>query len=549
MNFKLTDIELHFGGPLISAATKLLHPDSFDRINNSNDKDCSTFFLSERASTQISLLKGKVRKYNCDCTHFKLYSKCRHVAALTLMVRKINTQTQSIQYKDPEVSFLSTRKILENIDNDALVRYLNSYLKNDPELNAALRSRFVFHHKEDGWILGRSMLSNAISKYQNAKRPNDSSLFHIIRTIENFFFQVEDFKNILEFTMSYDLVKLICHEIKPLLVSKADSNGKISEFFGQAYHIWTELQYKIVAPEIRHEIAHHLVQQIHLIPIISHLEWHKTLETCLAETSRKYKGNEVDIDELLDKLKSHSTKVEIWLIWLKFIFLYYSEKADWKKLAPYLPSEPIQSEIIRGLLNFFIETDRAKEVFKTSKYLLNNTNISESLKEELQICILKINCESNQEELALMNAKNLYLQYKNTLPLEWIFKYFPLKFDDLVANCVEKLNTDSDELIILYIRSAAIQKKWDTIYELLGVSMDINLIQEFDGALWKVSIDQTSKLYLNWLEYWQNNFFGEPARAMLNEVYVHLQLANQYELVKRMRDEVRSKKLKHKNPM
>ena len=99
---------------------------------------------------EIRLSSKKLHKHTCECPIFQKTKVCAHISACYLYLRKqlLQHQDQSVKVKRSSgIKRKSIREMIEQVQQEDLVSFLQSYAKKDKKLSTAIRVHFLSQNK------------------------------------------------------------------------------------------------------------------------------------------------------------------------------------------------------------------------------------------------------------------------------------------------------------------------------------------------------------------------------------------------------------------
>jgi hypothetical protein len=165
-NFSIQDLELNIETEYSDAAEGLLQQGALKKLNEVERNLWSAQFVAAHTAAQeaeVQLQGSRVRAFTCECTTFKNYSMCQHIAATLWALRERKnrllaerdearrTQQSERKLRDHEkLAKLTIPNILRQTETAQLLDFVADYARQNKPFALALKARFGEQLNQDG---------------------------------------------------------------------------------------------------------------------------------------------------------------------------------------------------------------------------------------------------------------------------------------------------------------------------------------------------------------------------------------------------------------
>lgn len=526
MNFQLKDLHLHFEQALLDEAEAMVSSGDLQKISETQKNVWQLKFDYENVSTRCELsATGKVRKYTCSCVVFSLYKKCKHAAAICLLIQKIklNASGQEVNSSTTARS-IPLGKILKHTSHVELTGFLLEFAKTSPELTSLLKARFLFNYPEEYTVANDPILSVQTERLINAKRPAESNLFDIYKSVEAYFTQAERKLGQHETMAAFNILSIIGNNLNKLIRLYRHDNEKLNAMSVRLFGKYLELYRIFVAPEAKSQLAEQLLEARTLIAVVSDNSWHeKYIETLLLTLS-----NDVDFQDVKNDLfNNHFQQIKLienrsaWLMFDIQSDLLRNEKPDPGKTVRIIGQD---IDLLRSLLARLIQKLHYELVEQIIKEAIKYDEdyfaaFSEELNSILLEMAVRLHNFNKAEKLLLAN----FPANPDSRILAYVKQQFPVQFDELMAKLDAIQLAEPEQQLALEIALGEIKNDFSVPVDTIVRSNDIRLLVKYDYLFWPNNAEDTLELYKTMSKTYLETHFGEPARIFINEMFEHLE--------------------------
>jgi len=528
MNFSLKDLELHFGNALIQEASDAMQYAFIDKISNIGNDTWSIRFAADDVSPTCIIKKNMVKKYSCTCAPFNIYKKCKHTAALCILVRKIKIKSELSHDEDYLTSvernkISSVSKILEKTPAKDLIRFVTIYAKSDPDLSLALKARFMFNLDELVTLNDEVLLTQAVKRLINAKRASENSFYKIIYIIDGYIQQAEDKILLHELIQAKNIYGLLLQNFSVIYAHFPSFGQKIVDRSINSIKKLQLIHSLLVAPTAKSEVMHILLELLNGIEFVHDIDWHRNLRTALIKVSTE-QGQILKLqEELVNNVNKKELSIDIRAIYIVFWIQTNLVSSKRKSLPLYDTFEVLDQDTIRAILSDLInqyEMNLAGEIIDIVKD--QSEMYSEAFMEEIELVALDIFTRTKDWSKAHKLVLKHFKHNPDLKILQFIAEHFPEKMENLIS----ELDIQSDKYPEHKIKTQAIiyvyQHNYKGLVDLISESRDLELLLDHDKIIWTENDAKARELYLLTTNEYLENYFGEPAQIFIQKVVTHL---------------------------
>ena len=528
MNFSLKDLELHFGTSLFQEANDLIQYSFIDKISNVGNDTWMIRYPSEDLSPSCVVKKNQVKKYSCSCAAFNIYKKCKHVAALCIMVRKIKIKSELAHDEDYITSIersktTSVPKILEKTPSKDIIRFVSNYAKTDPDLALALKSRFIFNLNDMASVEDEILLSNAVKRLISSKRASESSFYKIINIIDGYYLQAEDKVLMNELIQAKNIFALILNNFAQIAAYSPSFGQKITDRSIQCFKKLQLIHSLLVAPAAKNEITEVVWEMLSSIEHVYDLEWHRSLRLTLTRITTDKDQVAKMMQDIVQKINATELSIDIRAIYIVFWLQLNQLTSKSKQIPLYEMFDVLDQDTIRGILADLIsqhEMQIAGNIIELVRYQSEMYN--SQFIEEIDLVALDIYTRTKDWS----KAHKLVLSHFRIKPdlkiLLFVQEHFPEKMDHLVEEIAEQAVGSSDIDIqtqaIIFVYKHNLQGLVDLITE----TRNLELLTNNDKIIWSSDPEKAKELYLLTTQDYLETYFGEPAQVYIQKVITQL---------------------------
>lgn len=219
-NFPLSNIEINIEDDLLEQAELL---DAGSAIKSLTEVDKNLWVAriddaDELIETEIQLNGSKVRSFTCECSFFKKYTICPHVAAALMVLRRrkvIEKEAKEAQKaaKKP-VSETPTKltipNILKRIESAQLIEFIADYARQDKQFALALKTRFTGDLVEGNFTEHyKNLIDNTLRTAKNPKgKLTPKGWLQFFTMLDEFKQKAETLFKSGELNSSFELIQL-----------------------------------------------------------------------------------------------------------------------------------------------------------------------------------------------------------------------------------------------------------------------------------------------------------------------------------------------------
>lgn len=525
MNFHLKDLQLHFDAALLNDAEAIISSGDVQKIVEIK-KDCwQLSFDYEGAVCQCQINAGKVRKYSCNCVVFSLYKKCKHVAAICLMVQKIRLRNTALTKPGESLHFrmVPLGKILQHTSQIELTNFLLEYSKHSPEISNAIRARFIFNYPEEITPEKDFVLTLQVEKFLTAKRPSENSLFDIYKSIEAYFAQSDSKLDHHETILASQILNIISKNLLKLMVNSKSDNIKLIEFHNQLLIKLHNLYKLFIAPEAKKKITEILIESLPVLPIVANNSWHEKYANILLLTCTKESDypavKQIILQHYFDKIQ-HIENKSNWLIFTIQADLIRGEKPDLSYLITRIDHD---IDIVRSLITRLISKLHYDMVISLIKQIQkDNSEYYNNFVQELTMVLLEMYIRSKNWKKTESLVLKTYPIHPDSRLLNNIKEHFPVEFELLWDKLLQIKLTDVHQQLLLELSLSEVSGDFSKPMETITSSNDIKLLANNDQLFWDRNKSETLELYKRLSKFYLETHFGEPAQEYIRQLFHHL---------------------------
>lgn len=528
MNFSLKDLELHFGQALIHEANESMQYAYIDKISNIGNDTWMIKFSADDVSPTCVIKKNMVKKYTCSCPPYTIYKKCKHAAALCILVRKIKIKSELSHDEDYLTSvernkISSVSKILEKTPAKDLIRFVTLYAKSDPDLALALKARFMFNLDELGNLNDEVLLTQAVKRLINAKRASESNFYKIIYIIDGYYQQAEDKILLHELIHAKNILGLLLHNFANIYSHFPSFGQKIIDRSINSIKKLQLIHGLLVAPAAKSEVWQILLELLEIIEYVHEIDWHRNLRSALIKVSTE-NGQILRLqEELVNKVNKKELSIDIRAIYIVFWIQTNLVSSKRKSLPLYDTFEILDQDTIRAILSDLIgqyEMNLAGEIIDIVKD--QSDMYSEAFMEEIELVALDIFTRTKDWSKAHKLVVKHFRHHPDLKILQFIADHFPEKMENLVV----ELESQSVKFPEFRVQTKAIlygyQHNLKGLIDLISETKDLELLMNNDKIIWAEDDTKARELYLIATNEYLENYFGEPAQIFIQKVITHL---------------------------
>lgn len=227
-------------------------------------------FQCESHEIEVLVSPKYVKKYTCDCNHFKTGKFCAHIAGSLLLIRKNRQEKQArkkIEAKPKStLSKITIDSIIEHIDHKILLAFMKQYARKNTKFDTALKVNFA----------RRIPVNDVNAKYKNILdkilRPltgvNESytvpSINYFVKHGQELFEQYKDAISLQSYVEAATIITLLIKKCAYALLHAKISSDQLIDL-NQALHDQVlHLLKSDIAPELREELQKKLLEIISL---------------------------------------------------------------------------------------------------------------------------------------------------------------------------------------------------------------------------------------------------------------------------------------------
>ncbi|HNJ17934.1 MAG TPA: hypothetical protein PK353_12085 [Saprospiraceae bacterium] len=539
MNFQLKDLHLHFDKLTMAEAEMLITSGDLQKISEIQKNVWQLKFDYENVNSRCELnTSGKVKKYSCSCVVFSLYKKCKHVAALCMLIQKIklNAGTKDDNPLNRTVRSISLGKILKHTSHIELTNFLLDYTKTSPELSALLKARFLFNFPEEITLENDPILTAQINRLLQSKRPAENTLFDIYKSLDAYFVQAIRKIDQHETLAAFNILSIISKNLNKLIVQYQADNEKLLGMSIKLYNKLADLNRLFVAPEAKNQLSELLLEGRELTTTITNTEWHeKYIEVLLLNLSNNSDFQNIK-DELFNKYFKQIRLIENRSAWIMFDIqsdVLCNVKPEPTNIATNIGED---IDLLRSLLTRLIPklhyelaskliTQCCKQYptyFSTYTHELNSI--------QLEMAVRTHNWKK-AEKLLLSD----FPHNPDGRVLLYIKEAFPTHFEEISNKLSQIKLPDTEQQLLLEMVLSEVSGDYLAPMNTIIASNDIRLLVKYDHLFWKKNPEETVELYKTLSKLYLETHFGEPAQTFIHDMFQHLENNKRKEEVRTIR--------------
>ncbi len=263
MDFKLSKIEAHVQEEDLVKGELLLESGGIQQLFElekhlwlAKIKDGNAIY-----ETEIKITPSRVSALSCECVTFKSEGMCAHNVAVMLAVRKRLSEQKDQKPLSKKTSSsgqkkLTTRIILNNVDQDDLVQFVREYAQKNRNFAIALKARFA--SSVDG-LDSRQKYRQLLDTTISAARKGDRSISKrgiqkinkVLRELDR---QTTEAMGLRHYTVAFDIVRSIIEKMTPILRKLDDEALELHEHLAKAFKTLQDLSNAMIAPDLKRDM-------------------------------------------------------------------------------------------------------------------------------------------------------------------------------------------------------------------------------------------------------------------------------------------------------
>lgn len=240
-NFPLSNIEFNVEDDLLERA-ELLEAGSAIKSVSEVDKNIWVAKIldnDEWVEAEVQLSGSKVRTFTCECSVYKKYTICQHIAATLIYLRR-----QKIIEKEAQEAKSSIKKtlleapvkltipnILKRVDTAQLLEFVADYARQDKQFALALKTRFTGDLAQGNLSeYYKTLMDNALRGVKNAKgKLTPKGWLQFFTMLDEIKQKSESLFKTGELQSSFDLIQLALPLVHRYLRSYDSPHHKLSK--------------------------------------------------------------------------------------------------------------------------------------------------------------------------------------------------------------------------------------------------------------------------------------------------------------------------------
>jgi uncharacterized Zn finger protein len=471
---------------------------------------------SEDYTVQLTLKKGVITEYVCDCP-YDMGPVCKHVAALIFYLQQdeLDLNKKTRRKRTGQTSKPAKRKtIAQQVDElleKATHEELKQFVLEKATANAPLRnlfmSSFAHHNSDESKELYAKQVKSILKTASNRYGFIDWSASKLVsNAIDNLLESArKQFEN-QNYKSAVFISTAIMEQMTKALQYSDDSNGDIGRSIYDAY----EMLYSIAEEQISEEIRKLIIEYCFTSfdkQIYSGWDWHIGVLR-LAALLLKTEDETERIFKQIDKVQRSDYEREEAQI-IKYDILLKTKGVN--VAEKYLEQNITNSKLRRKAIQKALKKKNYEKANSLAKDGVNcDLKDKPGLSKEWYDWLLKIAQAQNDSEKIIEYARLLFIDnFGNQQDYYQILKQQvkPEKWVAFIEAVIQDITTkkrwlDTDLIASIFIK----EQWWDRLFELVKKSSDFNIIKQYEKYLSKDYSNEIVELYASHiLKYMKNN--------------------------------------------
>ncbi|MEM9888720.1 MAG: hypothetical protein AAF849_22685 [Bacteroidota bacterium] len=475
---------------------------------------------------ELKVTPTKLQSATCECDIYAEKGMCEHIVASVLQLRRRLDQIKKnspLKKTKNNTNRLTTKTILNEIEESALKRFVQEYASKDRNFALALKARFVGQVEiSDNKEKYLQILEDAIKNV----RKKDRTISHrgkqkLLKIIDELMQQSELALAQSHYRSAVFIAQSFIEKLTPIL-RKLNDSKEIENYIKKSFQVFHQLLQLPVPPALIEELwtysTHEFTKITYRINEI--VPQFYRLQRSLAEKLQSQ-------DALLDLLQEFSLQMQYSdenytrLLISRFILLEQLER--WEDSAHLVKAHLNHP----NLLLFVVRQAMSRKDYAQAKFLtergLENPNVGKTKAALEDIGIQLAQLEGNQEKQALYAASRLFSSNQ--------MKYFDLlkaahkgdwnrKVDEILTKI--QRSTYSLEQRDLIASIFASEARFDDLLDYIRKLRSLDILQTFDELLLKHRSSDVYKLYEELLLNYVKHHVGRKAAVRVRDKLQHL---------------------------
>ncbi len=471
---------------------------------------------SEDYTVQLTLKKGVITEYVCDCP-YDMGPVCKHVAALIFYLQQdelgLNKKTR--RKRTGQTSKPAKRKtiaqqvgeLLEKATHEELKQFVREKATANAPFRNLFMSSFAHHNSDESKELYAKQVKSILKTASNRYGFIDWSASKLVgNAVDNLLESaIKQFEN-QNYKSAVFISTAIMEQMTKALQYSDDSNGDIGGSIYDAY----EMLYSIAEEQISEEIRKLIIEYCFTSfdkQIYSGWDWHIGVLR-LAALLLKTEDETERIFKQIDKVQSSDyDREEAQIIKYDILLKTKGENVAEKYLEQNITNSKLRRKAIQKAL-------KKENYEKANSLAIDGVNCDlkdkPGLAKEWYDWLLKIAQAQNDSEKIIEYARLLFIDnFGNQQDYYQILKQHvkPEKWGAFIEAVIQDITTkkrwfDTDLIASIFIK----EQWWDRLFELVKNSSDLNIIKQYEKYLSKDYSNEIVELYANdILKYMKNN--------------------------------------------
>lgn len=527
-------IELSYDDQMVAEAEHLFEKKAIIDIH-SPEKNLFLFLVHDKTDREVEIFKPftKVQKSTCSCPFHQKHKICKHVIAGLFLLRD-QKKKEKIKEKQGDIikiKTLSTRTILQFVDREELIDFVQHYAKSDPSFALQLKIHFAKKvDMQDNREKYKMLLDTIIKPYTGQNKPGAAMVKAFLQVSEELVAQVYDCLAIQNFEEALSITEAgfsKCCYVRHYF-------GMESPAFTRHFQMWHSLTESFLQQKIPFNLKKRLLTFLSELVCTSyyrHTETDANLLRIIHEHgSRQVKSKLVSI--LLEK--KYALTDEEKAVFYAFICV----------LAGKIP--PAVRQIIQKpgfhLVSFYNHLMKAGLYEMVLAELESGSDMPGFYKDK-NFILSKLYISKKLWEKAL-NHVLLYFSNCGDLSLFHEIKMAAGKEqwkDELYPALLKKMKGDVRLKPMFMGQFLQSENDWNQLLSLLYSSDDIHLLLAFAPQLYKIKQVETEILFSEHIVRFLENHLGDIVQNYLKYVFENIEKLKLFSIKKPIQKLLRQK--------